>query len=71
MHKLVGGNLLDVTYETYFAHNLIKLNTGIEIFGICLYGESTIIRRKPFLDGIIHNYYMDKLVAVNNLLITY
>jgi hypothetical protein len=35
--KLVGGNLLDVTYETYFAHSLMKLNTGIEMFGICLY----------------------------------
>jgi hypothetical protein len=48
--KLVGGNLLDVTYETYFAHNLKKLNIGIEMFGICLYGDSATIRRKPFLN---------------------
>lgn len=48
--KLIGGNLLDITYETYFAQNLLKLNDGIEMYGICLYGDSATIRRKPFLN---------------------
>jgi hypothetical protein len=50
--KLVSANLLDITYETYFTQNLLKLNTGIEMFGICLYGDSATIQRKPFLNII-------------------
>ena len=46
----IGGNLLDLTYATYFEDNLAKLNEGIEMYGICLYGDSVTIRRKPFLN---------------------
>jgi hypothetical protein len=46
----IGGNLLDLTYATYFEDNLAKLNEGIEMYGICLYGDSATIRRKPFLN---------------------
>ena len=48
--RLIGGNLLDLTYATYFDDNLAKLNEGIEMYGICLYGDSATIRRKPFLN---------------------
>lgn len=48
--KMMGGNLLDITYETYFAANMKKLNDGIEMYGICLYGDSATIKRKPFLN---------------------
>jgi hypothetical protein len=48
--RLIGGNLLDLTYATYFDANIAKLNVGIEMYGICLYGDSATIRRKPFLN---------------------
>ncbi len=47
---LIGGNLLDLTYATYYEENLAKLKEGIEMYGICLYGDSATIRRKPFLN---------------------
>jgi hypothetical protein len=52
-HKLFGGNLLDITYETYSAHNQLKLNDGIDMYGICLYANSTAIKQKPFLNILV------------------
>jgi hypothetical protein len=37
-------------YETYFAQNPLKLNDGIEMYIICLYGDSATIKREPFLN---------------------
>jgi hypothetical protein len=42
-HYLIGGNLLDITCKTYIAQNLVRLNDGIEMYGICLYGDSATI----------------------------
>jgi hypothetical protein len=48
--KLIGGNLLDIAYETNFSQNMLKLNDGIEMYGICLYGDSATIKQKSFLN---------------------
>jgi hypothetical protein len=48
--KLIGGNLLDITYEIHFAQNMLKLNDEIEMYGICLYGDSVTFKHKHFLN---------------------
>ena len=60
--RLIGGNLLDLTYATYFDDNIAKLNVGIEMYGICLYGDSATIRRKPFLNILAASVHEPSIV---------